>query len=595
MKKILYTLLKRAARLYLKRTKPLIIGITWSVWKTSCRMILAQTLQQTLIDTRISTSPKNFNSEVWLCLSILEIKNRSTNPLMVLWTVVLAFIRSLSPKRYDVLVAEYGIDNKWDMDYLLSIAVPHVSVFTVLDKVHAMQMWSPDEILKEKSKLLIATKEIVFLSDPSTSYLGDVMKNISCDLLTYATHQNEAETSDIWWRNRTLLTWNDWLPQAQFTIEEWKDSVMSISTNLLWATDAWYISLWVECSHIIANRLWKDLVDLRTLDSLDYELQPWRMSIFTWKRWSVLIDSSYNAAPKSVKETIWTIIKLRNELYSSYDLIYCLGDMRELGDFSEQEHRALAAHIAQSADAIYLVWEEMKTHMLDELVKIWYNWEDASWFESSTDLWIALNEDLQKRKKRSVVLFKWSQNTIFLEEWVKQVLNDEKDIEYLPRQWRFWKWKKLMTMWFLMLSMWLLWCTNTWVWTPSESWSLWNQVCFEDKCFDVEIADELDEQQQWLMHRANMDEDRWMLFVFDDNRPHKFWMKNTLIGLDMIWIDEAWIVEYIAHDVQPCPPESDSCPSYWPSMWLPTTYVLEINQWLAKEYEIEIWSLATIQ
>jgi len=161
---------------------------------------------------------------------------------------------------------------------------------------------------------------------------------------------------------------------AQFIIEQGNESVTSLSTNLLGATDAWYISLWIECAQIIAIRLQKEYVDMSTLDHISYALQPWRMTIFEGKRWSILVDSSYNAAPKSVKETISTVIWLRNEIYPDYRLVYCLGDMRELGDFSEPEHRTLAWFASQSADAIYLVWAEMKKYMMDELTKIERKW-----------------------------------------------------------------------------------------------------------------------------------------------------------------------------------------------------------------------------
>jgi len=56
-----------------------------------------------------------------------------------------------------------------------------------------------------------------------------------------------------------------------------------------------------------------------------------------------------------MKLTIENVINLRNQVFPDKDLIYCLGDMRELGEFSEAEHRSLAAQVAQSADVIYLV------------------------------------------------------------------------------------------------------------------------------------------------------------------------------------------------------------------------------------------------
>jgi len=75
-------------------------------------MIVAQVLQQQLPSLRISTSPKNFNTEIGMVLAILEITFRSTRRWSVLWTVLLALSKSIfAHKSYDVLVLEYGIDH----------------------------------------------------------------------------------------------------------------------------------------------------------------------------------------------------------------------------------------------------------------------------------------------------------------------------------------------------------------------------------------------------------------------------------------------------------------------------------------------------
>lgn len=117
-----------------------------------------------------------------------------------------------------------------------------------------------------------------------------------------------------------------------------------------------------------------------------FELQPGRFTVLGGQYGSVLIDSSYNGAPQSMKLTIENVINLRNQVFPDKDLIYCLGDMRELGEFTEVEHRSLAAQTAQSADAIYLVGEQMKNYFVDELEKLGYNMQRVFVFESSKEL-----------------------------------------------------------------------------------------------------------------------------------------------------------------------------------------------------------------
>lgn len=111
------------------------------------------------------------------------------------------------------------------------------------------------------------------------------------------------------------------------------------------------------------------------------------------------------------------------------------------------------------------------------------------------------------------------------------------------------------------------------------------QVCFETgDCVAVEIADDAQEQARGLMYRQKLAEDQGMLFVFDRTGVHKFWMKNTLIPLDMLWIAEGGRIIHVEHDVPPC--KGDPCPSYGPDA--PAKYVLEVNAGYARKQGIDV-------
>jgi uncharacterized protein len=77
---------------------------------------------------------------------------------------------------------------------------------------------------------------------------------------------------------------------------------------------------------------------------------------------------------------------------------------------------------------------------------------------------------------------------------------------------------------------------------------------------------------QGLMFRDHLDPGTGMLFFFPQDGVYSFWMKNTRIPLDMIWIDAAKKVVHIKNDVQPC--KIENCPSYDPRV--PARYVLEV-------------------
>jgi uncharacterized membrane protein (UPF0127 family) len=100
------------------------------------------------------------------------------------------------------------------------------------------------------------------------------------------------------------------------------------------------------------------------------------------------------------------------------------------------------------------------------------------------------------------------------------------------------------------------------------------QVCLRDSCFDVELAITPPEQAQGLMFRYSLDSNAGMLFIFEQERRQAFWMKNTYIPLDIIWLDRNGGVAYIAKNVQPCR-DASYCPRISPDV--AAAYVLEVN------------------
>lgn len=69
--------------------------------------------------------------------------------------------------------------------------------------------------------------------------------------------------------------------------------------------------------------------------------------------------------------------------------------------------------------------------------------------------------------------------------------------------------------------------------------------------FTIELADEPNERSQGLMHRESMPRSAGMLFAYPAPRKVQFWMRNTLIPLDMIFADAAGVVQKVHHDARP--------------------------------------------
>lgn len=110
-------------------------------------------------------------------------------------------------------------------------------------------------------------------------------------------------------------------------------------------------------------------------------------------------------------------------------------------------------------------------------------------------------------------------------------------------------------------------------------------VCFKQACFDVEVVQTAIERQRGLMFRDSLDSNVGMLFVFEESSKYGFWMKNTLIPLDIIWIDENKTITDIKENVLPCE-SNQTCPIYSPSN--NALYVLEINSGKVKENNLSV-------
>ncbi len=110
------------------------------------------------------------------------------------------------------------------------------------------------------------------------------------------------------------------------------------------------------------------------------------------------------------------------------------------------------------------------------------------------------------------------------------------------------------------------------------------------KRFSTELATNEAMRARGLMFRTELAADRGMLFVFPQEGPQAFWMKNTLIPLDMLYFDSARKLVSMQLNVPPC--KADPCPSY-PS-GAPALYVLELPAGTASKLGVAVGEQMTI-
>jgi uncharacterized membrane protein (UPF0127 family) len=98
---------------------------------------------------------------------------------------------------------------------------------------------------------------------------------------------------------------------------------------------------------------------------------------------------------------------------------------------------------------------------------------------------------------------------------------------------------------------------------------------------DIEIAESPDEVEIGLMGRSTMEENQGMLFLFPGEEYRSFWMKNTILPLDMLFINADMEIVTIQADTTPFSEQS------YPSS-RPARYVLEVNAGFARDHGIRL-------
>ncbi|WP_353309598.1 DUF192 domain-containing protein [Shimia sp. NS0008-38b] len=109
--------------------------------------------------------------------------------------------------------------------------------------------------------------------------------------------------------------------------------------------------------------------------------------------------------------------------------------------------------------------------------------------------------------------------------------------------------------------------------------ALWLKGDWGQARFSVEVADTHAERSRGLMNRPSMPASAGMIFIYERTGPASFWMRNTLIPLDILFADERGVIQHIHHNAIPL----DETSIFGGQA---VRYVLEINGGLAKSLGI---------
>jgi len=439
MKRLLSGLVLRyfrsIAKIQLKRTKPLIIGITGSAGKTSAMTAVAAVLK----DTRQVKTSEKANSESGIPLNILGLypKNFATADwlrLMIQAPIKLVVNLITSQENYDTYVAELGIDSPFppkNMEYLLTILQPDIGIFTTVNSIHG-QYFEPLFLDQNKKPTrhdivaAIASEKGRLIESLPVS--GCAILNADEPLIAHLSNKTKAKVMTFGVKPDSTIkivniTWTG--TDTEFSFSTTTETATVSFTNYLLPS---------HYGHTLASALCSGLFLGQSLAEASEHLQqnlllpPGRASLIPGKHQTKIIDSSYNSSLEPLLDMLYLLQKTPGARKFAL-----LGDIRELGENTKQEHETLAHEAAKVCDAVYLVGPAMQQYALP----IFQNKKmPAFWFKNAYEAAAQLDQDL---RPNDVILVKASQNTLLLEITVELLMAEpEKAGELLCRRGDYW-------------------------------------------------------------------------------------------------------------------------------------------------------------
>lgn len=408
MKNIVKKLLAQKAQKLIKMHNPTIIGITGSVGKTSVRNAIAHVLSKKF---HVRATIKNYNNEFGLPLTIIG--KESAGKSLFGWLNVLLSQPTDFP---DVLVLEYGIDHPGDMKYLCDIAAPDISVFTRVSPVHAEFFSSVESLIEEKAQLLEHTSEdgLVLLNadDPRVRALDGHTK---ASVLTYGFSSSaDLHVSDYHLKTREDYSFEpgETFSTIQAKVKDSNGDVLDIELENMLGTTG--VSIFLPAIAIAKHM---GMTHEEILNALpDTQFEPGRMNPLPGIKGSLIIDSSYNAAPASMNAALDILGEFQPA--EPARRIAVLGDMAELGKYTDEEHRLVGLKVAEVGVGLLVTVGEKAQGIRRGAIEAGVPEEDTQQFNNAQEAGRWLDRQL---KKGDIVLVKGSQS-VRMEKVVKDIM-----------------------------------------------------------------------------------------------------------------------------------------------------------------------------
>jgi len=327
-----------------------VIGVTGSVGKTSTKDIIANVMSQKF---KTLKTEGNNNNNIGLPLTILRLQDE------------------------EVAVIEMGMNHLGEISYLSRIAKPDIAVITNVGTSHIGNLGSRENILKAKLEILdgMKNKRLIINNDNDLLHKWQEENSDKIEIHTFGiNNQSEAKADNV------QINAND----SEF-ICKYKNEEIKIEVP-------------VGGEHFVLNALcglsfgkFFGLSNDEIKNGISsFKLTAKRMEIIKLKNGVTLINDSYNASYESMKASIKSLKNMNGNRK-----IAVLGDMFELGSFSEKLHRDVGIEILKNnIDKLYVIGENAK-FIAEEAINQGYNKNNVMHYNDKKVLIEDLKNNLQ--------------------------------------------------------------------------------------------------------------------------------------------------------------------------------------------------------
>lgn len=365
--------LHKLAKAYRHLINPIVVGITGSNGKTTTKDLVAA-IGKSLYQTHYTLG--NFNNLIGLPLTILSM-----------------------PRDTELLVLEMGMDRFGEIDMLTSIASPDYAIITNIGESHIEFLGSREGIAKAKLEIINGLK-------PSGTLIIDgdepLLKQLYTDRDIIVNTVGFTATNDY-----QLMNANVTVEGTSFTIKDGATYQIPLIGKHHTRNAGFAICL--------AEHLQIPVTKQKTA-LLELEHTPMRFERLQAKNGATVVNDAYNASPTSMQGAI----EIMKHIAGFSTRILVLGDVLELGSFSEEMHRQLANAITEPITHLY-TYGENAAYITDEINKTskLLNYKHYHSKEQLiNDLQASLNEN-------TIVLFKASRGMQF-ETMINAIIIDKK-------------------------------------------------------------------------------------------------------------------------------------------------------------------------